>query len=176
MLDRKKGEPEEMSNHEAILQAFEACHYLVTWREVDPGEACVPVQRGRVHYLGINRKLLPEGSGKSLVSELSSLWETLTTEAAKCLPKYRLDDFLYGAAEDPSLLDVPSLKFATENARKDWRFNLPIDETSPKEGPPKKRKAATLQWPALHQEMLKKYGATWLYFCHVRTWLYFFRQ
>lgn len=155
-MDRSKADPEEMSNHEAVLQSFTDSNYLVVWKQVDPGMANIPCNRARIHYLGINFKLLPEASAKSLHSELSSLWGTLTTEALKNLPKYRLDDFLYGSAHDPSLLDVPSLKYTTVNAPRE------SEEELPKEGPLKKRRAAPLQWPALHQEMLRKYNATWL--------------
>eukprot|EP00438_Fugacium_kawagutii_P035758 Skav202571 [mRNA] locus=scaffold104:1450:20248:- [translate_table: standard] len=159
IMDRSKNDPEEMSNHEAILQSFKDSNYFVVWKPVDPSQANIPCSRARLHYLGVSQKLLPEGSAKSLGDELSNLWETLTKEAAKKLPKYRLDDFLYGSARDPSLLDVPSLKYGTEIARKDPG---PAEEVFPKEGPQKKRRAASLQWPGLHQEMLGKYNATWL--------------
>lgn len=153
-MDRSKDDPEAMSNHEAILESFTDSNYLVVWKPVHPGQANIPCNRSRLHYLGMSLKLLLEGSAKSFQSELSSLWETLTTRAAANLPKYRLDDFLYGSAHDPALLCVPSLKHATETACR--------ESEEANEGPPKKRQAATLQWPTLRQEMLRKYNATWL--------------
>ena len=145
IMDKPKGDFNGGSNHDHVLEAFQDAGYIVVHKLVDPGDARLPVTRGRVHYIGVHRDAL---NGTFYPWLLKDVWREVSDAARTHCLQHPLDDFLWGSHEDPALADHPSAK-----AMLGPDLEKPIE---------KKRKIDPA-WPKLHQKILESNGVPGLH-------------
>ena len=154
-MDKPKGDPNGGSNHDHVLEAFKDAGYIVVSKLVDPGDARLPVTRGRVHYVGAYRDAL---TGSFDPKQLKKVWDQVTNAAREDCLQLPLDDFLWGSHADPVLAGVPSATAMLAPV-------LPVVES---EKPTEKKRRVEPAWPKLHEKVLASNGVPGLHLgvCH----------
>lgn len=109
----------ELSNHEEVLAKFDSLNYEVRFQKVCPSRMGVPMTRQRLHYVGVNRKLIPDTARKMEV--LQAVWTTLVQAPYKA---FSLDHFLGEESSADSTvnchLPIPVLPMFDQPEKKKW--------------------------------------------------------
>ena len=110
----------EFSNHEEVLSRFDSLGYEVKFQKVCPSKVGVPMTRQRLHYVGVNKKLIPDAARKMEVFQ--DVWTTLVQAP---YTGFSLDQFLGEESSADSigttpLLPIPVLPMFDQPEKKKW--------------------------------------------------------